>query len=195
MARSQGNSRDLRVQKTYKLLKEAFVRLLSQKPFERITVQEICEEAMVRRTTFYQHFEDKHDFLNWFIREMQQEFTQSSVGCVDSASLREYSSQVIRNVLRYLRENESVVRLLSDAGVQGRLLTDAFARACVQDVTAKLGQIPDIAEKLDGVPAAFLAEFYVGGIVSAARWWFSQDQFCSEEDMARYIAWAMERVK
>ena len=61
-SRSAVNNKDLRVKRTYKMLKEAFTVLLSQRPFEQLTVQEICEKAMVRRTTFYQHFEDKHDF-------------------------------------------------------------------------------------------------------------------------------------
>jgi len=59
---------DLRIQKTYKSLIEAFEILLNKKEFEKISVTEICDLAMIRRPTFYQHFLDKYDFLTFFIK-------------------------------------------------------------------------------------------------------------------------------
>ena len=54
---------DLRITKTYRALTEAFFELLSQKKFEDITVNEICNRAVVRRATFYKHFGDKFEFF------------------------------------------------------------------------------------------------------------------------------------
>ena len=54
---------DLRIQKTYQSLIGAFLQLLKEKPFETITVHEICDMAMVRRATFYKHFGDKYEFF------------------------------------------------------------------------------------------------------------------------------------
>lgn len=59
---------DLRIQKTYKSLIENFEGLLNEKEFEKISVTEICDAAMIRRPTFYQHFLDKYDFLTFFIK-------------------------------------------------------------------------------------------------------------------------------
>lgn len=59
---------DLRVQKTYRSLIESFELLLHEKEFEKISVTEICEAAMIRRPTFYRHFLDKYDFLTFFIK-------------------------------------------------------------------------------------------------------------------------------
>src|SRR5215471_1814410 len=61
---------DLRVRRTHKLLWEALMAELSQRPFEEITVKEICERAMVHRTTFYKHYEDKYALLEQGIRQM-----------------------------------------------------------------------------------------------------------------------------
>ncbi|WP_276517089.1 hypothetical protein [Mammaliicoccus sciuri] len=47
------NKWDLRVQKTYKLLHTSLITLLEKQSFDEITVQSICDEAMVHRTTFY----------------------------------------------------------------------------------------------------------------------------------------------
>ncbi|MBO5891198.1 MAG: TetR/AcrR family transcriptional regulator, partial [Oscillospiraceae bacterium] len=42
----------------------ALISLLKKKPFEYITVSEICETAGVNRSTFYLHYETVGDLLN-----------------------------------------------------------------------------------------------------------------------------------
>src|SRR5690349_1197604 len=61
---------DLRVRRTHKLLWEALRAELMEQPFEEITVKDICERAMVHRTTFYKHYEDKYALLEQGMRQM-----------------------------------------------------------------------------------------------------------------------------
>src|SRR5260370_1213134 len=61
---------DLRVRRTHKLLWEALMAELSERAFEEITVTDICERAMVHRTTFYKHYEDKYALLEQGMRQM-----------------------------------------------------------------------------------------------------------------------------
>ena len=42
---------DRRIQRTYQQLTEAMGRLLLRKEWNQITVQELCDEAVIRRTT------------------------------------------------------------------------------------------------------------------------------------------------
>ncbi|MCD8089874.1 MAG: TetR/AcrR family transcriptional regulator [Clostridiales bacterium] len=58
---------DLRVRKTYIALNNSFEELLEKKDFCDITVNEICDNAMVSRGTFYKHFTNKYDFLSFFL--------------------------------------------------------------------------------------------------------------------------------
>ena len=60
---------DLRVQKTYAALFQAFQELLTEKDFESITVTELCDRAMIRTATFYKHFADKYAFFAFLINE------------------------------------------------------------------------------------------------------------------------------
>ena len=47
-----------------KLIREAMVRLMREKPFEKITITDIVKEADINRGTFYAHFKDSGDVLN-----------------------------------------------------------------------------------------------------------------------------------
>ena len=71
---------DLRKERTLKLLREAAIELLHEKPFQKITVSEICERAMVRRPTFYRHFQSKEDLLLYAIRMRRDSIQQSLLG-------------------------------------------------------------------------------------------------------------------
>ena len=49
---------DLRIIKTRKSIREAFLELRSQKALEKIKVTRLCELAMINKTTFYKHYQD-----------------------------------------------------------------------------------------------------------------------------------------
>ena len=49
---------DLRIQKTEKAIKNVFLELRARKPLEKITVKELCELALINKSTFYSHYED-----------------------------------------------------------------------------------------------------------------------------------------
>ena len=49
---------DIRIEKTQKAIKNAFLELRSRKNLEKITVRELCELARINKSTFYSHYED-----------------------------------------------------------------------------------------------------------------------------------------
>nr|WP_263314088.1 TetR/AcrR family transcriptional regulator [Mammaliicoccus sp. Marseille-Q6498] len=67
-------STDLRVIKTKKALSESLLDLLANKAFSVVTVNEICEHSLVHRTTFYKHYMDKFDLLQYALQENTKEF-------------------------------------------------------------------------------------------------------------------------
>ncbi|MBQ1843316.1 MAG: TetR/AcrR family transcriptional regulator C-terminal domain-containing protein [Lachnospiraceae bacterium] len=50
------------------LLAESFKKLARTRPIEKITIREITDEAGVIRPTFYNHFQDKYELLEWIIK-------------------------------------------------------------------------------------------------------------------------------
>ena len=61
-----------RSKQTKHLLAQSLQELLATMPLEKISVNDIVEQAGVGRNTFYYHFEDKYHMLRWmFQQEMQ----------------------------------------------------------------------------------------------------------------------------
>jgi AcrR family transcriptional regulator len=59
---------DPRILRTRQLLQDSLRRLLQEKEFDKISVQDITEAATLNRATFYAHYTDKFALLEEFIR-------------------------------------------------------------------------------------------------------------------------------
>ncbi len=59
---------DPRVKRTYSQILQAFEKLLAEKGFEAISVQDVTDKAEITRATFYKHFVDKYDLLDYTIK-------------------------------------------------------------------------------------------------------------------------------
>ena len=47
------------------VLAESLKELATKKPIDKITIKEITDKAGVIRPTFYNHFQDKYELLEW----------------------------------------------------------------------------------------------------------------------------------
>ncbi len=63
------NTGNLRVRRMQKLLREALLDLIEERGFDALTVSEIIERAMVSRTAFYRHYQDKYDLVEQIFEE------------------------------------------------------------------------------------------------------------------------------
>ncbi len=51
------------------VLAESLIELSAKKPIEKITIKEITDKAGVIRPTFYNHFQDKYELIEWIIKD------------------------------------------------------------------------------------------------------------------------------
>ena len=63
-----------RVNTTKRLLREALLDLLKDKPLAGITVKELCLRAGLNRGTFYAHYSDVYDLMEQIEAEMEEGF-------------------------------------------------------------------------------------------------------------------------
>ncbi len=102
---------DLRIEKTEIALKDALLKLLPEKGFEKLTVNELCEEAKIRRTTFYHHYSDKYDFVNKSIERWFKELIEVKYEGEDY-DFDSYFLFLLERNLQYLAKNKKDVDIL-----------------------------------------------------------------------------------
>ena len=61
---------DLRTKRTKKLILNTFQQMMTEMPFEEITVKELSERAGINRKTFYSHYDTMLDLRNAVAEEM-----------------------------------------------------------------------------------------------------------------------------
>ncbi|MCR4786438.1 MAG: TetR/AcrR family transcriptional regulator [Lachnospiraceae bacterium] len=54
---------------TKKALADALKKLMKKKGFDRVSVSDICNSCGMNRKSFYYHFRDKYDLVNWVFYE------------------------------------------------------------------------------------------------------------------------------
>ena len=67
---------DKRIIKTQNNLKKTLRQMVMEKPFEKISVTELCKRAKTSRITFYTYYSDKYDLLNQCFEDIQNEALQ-----------------------------------------------------------------------------------------------------------------------
>lgn len=97
---------DLRILKTKKNIYEALVEIMEHKSFEEIRVSEICEKALINRSTFYAHFEDKYDLFNSLMNDLKSKLRSEIDPNLEYKDLKEFYMQTIALVLDRLDDNK-----------------------------------------------------------------------------------------
>ena len=58
---------------TKQALEESLKHMLLKKPLDKITIREIVQTCGTTRQTFYRHFTDKYDLINWYFDKLLAE--------------------------------------------------------------------------------------------------------------------------
>src|SRR5262245_21876341 len=68
---------DLRVRRTRKMIQAALIELTVEQGFDAVTVRDICERAMINRSTFYRHHIDKNAVLEEYLADVKTSMTEA----------------------------------------------------------------------------------------------------------------------
>lgn len=148
---------DRRTRRTRLLLQEALLRLLADKPLNRITVTELTELADVNRVTFYAHYHDVYDMFDQLRLDLIDMYTDMTYRHTQEMCNGDYRP-FIREVYMSLDGREQLLSLLSTPS-GGNLyadIIDAISKVCTETVAPQimLGITGGHAIGTDGVAAA-----------------------------------------
>lgn len=159
----------LRKQRALKALQDGMFTLLSTKSYESIKTVDICKAAMVHRTTFYLHFENKEHLLNVCVHQLKSQLEGELPIDNTTDTLPGYYAKLLKQLVLYLDEHPKLQEgLVSQPSNQvfWLKLQDLIAH----DVRQRM-QIQRANGYKYHVDLNANAQFFTNGIIGTLLWW------------------------
>ncbi len=160
---------------TKRALAVALRELMEEVPFEKIQVAHICERCDMNRKSFYYHFKDKYDLLNWIFDTEIISF----LGNYSGTEQHDQHMEMLSDIFNYFYQNKNFYR--SALKTKGQNSFSEHFREYIEPIfrvrlTALMG------DSVDDFTVNFFTD---GGICTMERWLLDKeclppDQFVSK---------------
>ncbi|MGX7049162.1 TetR/AcrR family transcriptional regulator [Pseudolactococcus piscium] len=166
---------DLRVKRTNKLITQAFIKLLGSKTFDKITINDISDEAMINRATFYSHFKDKFDLFENIIDKFLGDFAD----VLDTENLVEENAINVKKIegaltkfYDFVNENPDLAKIFITHSnkeiLSKRLLTILSERY------SEIFDSLDVRNEDLKIPTDFVVSYITSIFIGTVNWWIEQ---------------------
>ena len=168
---------DRRVLRSRYRLGEAMIKLIQEKPFDEITVQEVLDRAGVSRTTFYAHYRDKDDL---FMSDLD-EFLEGAAAMLSRS--RDPSERVapVQEFFAHVAEGRSIYDALVASGRINDFMELArghFARGIERRLADS-----ERGRWMEAKPRSALAHALAGAMLSLLSWWIDRGMTVPPSEM------------
>lgn len=155
---------DRRIQKTRHAIMNTFMEIMSEKKFEKITINEIAERANINRGTIYLHYIDKYDLLDKCIETYIAQLVQH---CNEKHNGNESpTNTVLRGAFEHLQDNFDYYKvLLTNEGVP--LFRNQLYKMISQILNKEVSNI----NNTNDISMEVKIQFLTSAIVGVLEWW------------------------
>jgi len=176
---------DKRIQRSKTALKETFLTILYQKPFDQITISEIVRKANYNRGTFYANFETKQRLLDEIIEDILTEMMEQIR--IPYKSIRKVNMQEIDTnkitLFTYFKENANLFKLLLSDHIRVDFryqMAKAIEQLFIEEYEYELEDGTDLSTK-------WLYTYRAHGVAAVIFRWIEEDFIESPEYMSEQI--------
>ena len=166
-----------------RLIRSAFLELLREKAYEKITVTDIVTRADINRSTFYAHYPD----VRGLVEEIVGEAITHSTELADSLNIREFLADpmpFLRELSSYGSDNKELYALLCRSDFAQRQM-EHLKRALIDSALRS----PAFPEAIRSSPSFRIhITFFVGGVLSLYVMWLQGELDCSVEDITSQLS-------
>lgn len=167
MSEEKAPAKNRNAQRSIRLLKQAFMELLAEKPYEKISVSDVTRRADLNRGTFYAHFDNMDDLL----RDVMGDLTLTISAIIErtfDGSFLQNPMPVLGQIGEFLMQNIVLARkLVSSTSVEPFINT--LERTFRDKARRRLAQMPNV----DLAYVQLLADYLSSGVLGAYRAWLS----------------------
>ncbi len=173
---------DRRVQRTRELLRNTLVRLIREKDYDEITIQDITNRANLGRTTFYLHYQSKDDLL----LDHHADFTTSlNLSQLSREQLLSATPQTeMITFLHRFSEGKFIylaIRNAKDFHVIMRGIREQMTNVLAASLEAAYPDTPPT------IPLPVLATYIVGAQLGLVDWWLTNHTGYTPQDIAAIL--------
>ena len=174
------------------LIRHAFMDLLAEKTFEKITATDIIKRADINRSTFYAHYPDARGLLDEIVGDVAVIF-QDLLSSMDFSEFFHDPRPILGVITEFMKENQSLYKML----IRSRMTLDVLDKL-KQVLIQQVLSCPNLPVK-DRYSAAteIRVRVILGGLVDAYRQWLSGEFTCTLDEATEEVAqiiqiWAAE---
>ena len=156
------NKTDLRIIKTKILLYNTLTDLLRKKSFEEIKVSDICNKALINRSTFYSHYTDKYELLMAYINNQKNSLLTELEKNEHIINTKQYYMKLINLLLNYIEEKKDIYYdiLINN---KNSIVMDMLLEVAINDVEKRIKENNKI---INNIPTNIVTKFYLTGVIS-----------------------------
>jgi AcrR family transcriptional regulator len=159
---------------TKRILATQLMLLLETQSFKKISVNDICQSALISRSAFYLHFVDKYDLLRYCVETELQRWE-------DVMQTSDINSFLVFTLQSILEKKKFYYNTL--VAEPNQELTDIFQNLFSRFFTFRIEELKAQGHLMPGTTSVISA-FYAGGIVCSTIQWIRNDFDCPIEEMA-----------
>lgn len=166
---------------TREQLGDSLIKLIGEKPLEKISIKEITSDCGFPRSTFYYHFEDIYDLAAWALAER-------TVQCLRDGGDGEVLlwGESLLELFNVTKDNYRALRSIVNSSNFWRI-SDKYCTYCVNAISPELAKtIPEAAEA-DPEYLRFLTTFYGHSMLDVCVKWFRGDMSSTPEEMVALL--------
>lgn len=171
-------------QRTKIMFSEALFRLVGKRSFRKISVGDICREAMLSRSAFYAHFEDKYKLLSYGLSQMLRRQA-------DAERSRSLEEQML-SVLIGIQENRRTFHNMFMADLTMELM-EVFQAVFAEAVRERLMEYQRSGMELSG-NIEFVSAFLTGGFANVVLNWIRENCATPAEEIAHCQCELLEQI-
>lgn len=185
---------DLRIIRTKKFIYDAFIKLIAEKGYDAITIQDIADEALINRATFYSHYRDKHDLLTKISEDVLEELASKMVlyahvqgNQIDFSKLEE----VLQSLFECMVKHADFYRtMFGPHGIHDFNLQ--MQQTIMNNLERNYIELK-IGEHDSDIPKDMVLRFFTSCVVGMAIWWLQNDMKYSPKYTAQQLVKLMTK--
>lgn len=171
---------DRRVLKTKRAIRGAFIKLLTEKDINEITIKNIADEADVDRKTLYNYYANIYEIREEFENELAG-FLEEAIQKIDLKKNIDNPQHIFEILTELINTNFELYSYLMRMNANSHIVRKIYAvlKSSIRYVMAENNLISE-PENLD-----LCVDFITSGMISVYQNWFNSDQRRPIEEVSK----------